>query len=102
MRWSRCVYGPLFAPRYERIARTGPTLLATIAPSPDENVVSLRAHVPAKPDLWPSRMSVPVALPTVTSSSSIFHRSGKCNEYAPVVTREFSGLGPEARLYVCL
>jgi hypothetical protein len=47
------VLGPLFAPMYERIARTGPTRLAMKAPSPGKlsgpprsNVSSLRAQLP--------------------------------------------------------
>jgi hypothetical protein len=36
------VNGPEFAPMYERIARTGPTPLATNAPSPALNVSSPR------------------------------------------------------------
>ena len=70
--------GPLLAPMYERMARTGPLLLAMNAPSPASKVSSLRPQVPgARRALARSRMSTPVALPAVTFSWSRSQRSEK-------------------------
>ncbi len=64
---------PLFAPMYERIARTGPDVFAMKPPPPRLNVSSLRPQPKPTWTLSPSRMSTPVASPALTASSSSIH-----------------------------
>jgi hypothetical protein len=63
---------------YDRIARTGPLRLATIAPAPLVNVCSLRPHSPSRSwFLCRSRTSTPLAPGAVMRSASSIQRSVK-------------------------
>src|ERR1700741_5196846 len=99
IRCVRCVLGPLFAPMYERIARTGPSMFATNAPSPSANVLLLRPQLlMTNWFLCPSRISTPP--PTCHAVS--YQRSVNSMRYVAVVTDDVSGFGPVLRLYVAL